>query len=155
MRFNSRPLVLGAALLVSLSGSALLAQDQSQPGPLSAATTTSPEGQGSYQGHRHAPNPHRQAKMMAKRLGLSEDQQKSLEPILADRMQQMESARADTSLAPQDRRAKMKGINQDSDARIEAVLNDTQKQQYEQMKQERRAHHHHENQQNGAPTPNS
>jgi len=30
---------------------------------------------------------------------------------------------------------------QDSNSKIEAVLNDTQKQQFEQMLQERRAHH--------------
>jgi protein CpxP len=145
--------------MAGFSGNALLAQDQSQPQNQSqAGTPSSPAmSQDSQPGeHRHTPNPHHQAKMMAKKLGLSEDQRKSLEPILADRVQQMESARADTSLAPQDKMARIKSINQDSDAKIEALLNDAQKQQYEQMKQDRREHHHHHGDQlTGSPTPNS
>jgi tRNA G26 N,N-dimethylase Trm1 len=42
----------------------------------------------------------------------------------------------------------MHGIRQESDSRIEAVLNDTQKQQYEQIKQNRKANRH---QQSAAP----
>ena len=76
---------------------------------------------------------------MAKKLGLSSDQKAKIEPILADRDQQVQSLRSNTTLAPQDRKAQMRGIMQNSDSKIEAILNDTQKQQYEQMKQERRA----------------
>jgi hypothetical protein len=36
----------------------------------------------------------------------------------------------------------MHGIRQESDSRIEALLNDTQKQQYEQIKQSRKANRH-------------
>jgi len=62
-----------------------------------------------------------------------------IEPILADRDQQVQSVRSDATLAPKDRKAKVHGIRQDSDSRIEALLNDTQKQQYEQIKQSRKA----------------
>jgi hypothetical protein len=54
----------------------------------------------------------------------------------------MQSLGADASLAPQDRRAKAMSIFEDSKNKIEAVLNDPQKQQFEQMMQDRRAHHH-------------
>jgi hypothetical protein len=76
---------------------------------------------------------------MAKQLGLTPDQQSKIEPILADRAQQIQSVRSDTTLAQKDRKAKLHGIRQDSDSKIEAVLNDTQKQQYEQIKQSRKA----------------
>jgi protein CpxP len=79
---------------------------------------------------------------MAKQLGLTPDQVSKIEPILADRDQQVQTLRADTALAPGDRKAKMHGIRQDSDSRIEAILNDTQKQQYEQIKQSRKANRH-------------
>ncbi len=76
---------------------------------------------------------------MAKKLGLSSDQKAQIEPILADRDQQMQTLRNNTSLTPQDRKAQIRSIVQGSDSKIEAILSDTQKQQYEQMKQEHRA----------------
>ena len=90
MRSFSPTLALGAILLTSFSGVSLLAQDQQQP-PAStsqAAPLTQP---------RHAPNPQRHAKKMARKLGLTPDQEARLEPILADKQQQMESAKADTT----------------------------------------------------------
>lgn len=85
-------------------------------------------------------NPNRQAKRLAKQLNLSQDQVSQIEPILADRDQQMQALRGDSSLAPADRRTKAKGIMDDSNSKIEAVLNDQQKQQYEQMLASRREH---------------
>ncbi len=149
MRHFSPSVALAAVLIAGFTGSSLPAQDQSQPagGASPAATAQAPSD---AQPH-HAPNPHRQAKKMAKKLGLTPDQRTQIEPILTDRAQQMQSARADTTLAPADMQAKIHGINEDSDKRIEAILNDTQKQQYEQMKQDRKAHRQ---QQAGAPSNN-
>jgi periplasmic protein CpxP/Spy len=76
---------------------------------------------------------------MAKKLGLTADQQAKIEPILADRDQQVQTLRANTTLAPNDRKAQLHGVIKDSDSKIEAFLNDNQKQQYEQMKQNRHA----------------
>ena len=134
MRTFFSSVALGSLLAVGLSGSALLAQDQSAP---PAASTQAPA-----QRPAHVPNPRHQAKKMAKALALTPDQVSKIEPILADRDQQVQSLRSDTTLAPSDRKAKMHGIRQDSDSRIEAILNDTQKQQYEQIKQSRKANRH-------------
>ena len=90
----------------------------------------------------HEVDPDRQAQHLGKKLGLTGDQVAQIKPILEARQQQIESLRSDSSLAQQDRRAKAQGIMQDSKTKIEAVLNDTQKQQFEQMLQERHAHHH-------------
>lgn len=147
MRVLSPSFVLSAALLVGLSGGVLLAQDQSQPADGAAPAATA---QATPAAHPHkAPNPHRQAKRMAKKLGLSPDQQSKIESILADREQQVQTARADTTLAPADRRAKIHSIQQDTESSIEANLNDTQKQQYEQIKQNRQAK---KQQQAGSPS---
>jgi Spy/CpxP family protein refolding chaperone len=140
MRDLFSSLALGTVLVVGLSGNALLAQDQSAPPAVSA--------QSPAQQPAHVPNPRHQAKKMAKELSLTPDQMSKIEPILADRDQQVQSVRSDATLAPKDRKAKVHGIRQDSDSRIEALLNDTQKQQYEQIKQSRKANRH---QQSGAP----
>ena len=134
MRTFFSSLALGSLLAAGLSGNALLAQDQSAP---PAASAQSPA-----QRPAHIPNPRHQAKKMARALGLTPDQTAKIEPILADRDQQVQSLRADTTLAPNDRKAKMHGIRQDSDNRIEALLTDTQKQRYEQIKQSRKANRH-------------
>jgi protein CpxP len=134
MRTFLSTVALGSLLAVGLSGNALLAQDQSAP---PAASTQAPA-----QRPAHVPDPRHQAKKMAKALNLTPDQVSKIEPILADRAQQVQSLRSDTTLAPGDRKAKMHGIRQDSDNRIEAILNDTQKQQYEQIKQSRKANRH-------------
>ena len=131
--------LLSLVLVSGLTGSALLAQDQAQPGP---AAPSAPSSQGASAQPHKVPNPQHQAKRMAKRLGLSSDQKAQIEPILADRDQQMQNLRNNTTLTPQDRKAQIRGIVQGSDGKIEAILNDTQKQQYEQMKQEHRARKH-------------
>ena len=143
---------LKATILLSalLSTGMLLAQapDASQAPAANAPqtkATQSAEAQGGR--HHHARNPNKQTKHLAKKLGLSKDQEAQIEPILADRQQRMESLRADGSLAPQDRRAKAQSVQQDAKSKIEAVLNDAQKQKFEQMLAERRAHHNHGQQQ--------
>ena len=147
MRTFVPSLALGTILIAGLSGSALLAQNQDQatPPPTSAQSSAAP----SAQQPAHVPNPQRQAKKMAKQLGLTPDQESKIEPILADRAQQVQSVRSDSTIAPQDRKAKIHGIRRDSDSKIEAILTDTQKQQYEQIKQSRRAN---KQQQVAAPT---
>jgi len=127
-------------LTTLLAAGTLMAQAPATPSSdtqLSAQSAPQPEAQGKH----HEMNPNKQAKHLAKELNLSSDQVAQIKPILADRKQQIDSLRADSSLAPQDRREKMRTIQQDSKSRIEAVLNDTQKQQFEQMLANRRAHH--------------
>jgi periplasmic protein CpxP/Spy len=130
MRIFFSSVALGSLLAAGLSGNALLAQDQSAPPAVSA------------QSPAHVPNPRHQAKKLAKALSLTPEQVSKIEPILADRDQQVQTLRSDATLAPSDRKLKMHGIRQDSDSRIEALLTDAQKQQYEQIKQTRKANRH-------------
>jgi protein CpxP len=131
---------IASVLMAGFSGSILLAQDQSAPPAVSSqAPAASPA---------HVPNPQHQAKRMAKELGLTPDQVSKIEPILADRDQQVQSVRSDSTLAPKDMKKRVQGIRRDSDSKIEALLNDSQKQQYEQIKQSRKVNRQ---QQAGAP----
>lgn len=129
-------LVLGALL----SAGMVLAQ---APAPNQAAPTgQAPATQGQPGNSHRNFDPNRQAVRLSKRLGLSDGQVAQIKPILAARFQQMQTLRADASLSDQDRHAKVHALMQDSNTRIEAVLNDTQKQQFEKMQAQRRSHQH-------------
>jgi Spy/CpxP family protein refolding chaperone len=86
----------------------------------------------------HTADPNRQLKMLAKKLALTGDQQSQLLPILTERDQQMAAVQSDSSLSRKDRHAKLKAIHLDSEAKLHAVLTDTQRQAYDQMEQDRR-----------------
>jgi Spy/CpxP family protein refolding chaperone len=89
--------------------------------------------------HQHRPvDPNRQLKMLSKRLNLTADQQNQVLPVLTGRQQQISSLLADNSLSPQNRHTKMRAIREDSDAKIRALLNDSQKQAYDQLLQQQR-----------------
>jgi hypothetical protein len=101
--------------------------------PQDASPAPQPEQQ-------HAVNPARAAQRLGRQLGLTQDQVAQIQPILADREQQIESIRSDSNLMPRDRRMKMRNVMQDSRNKIEALLTDPQKQQFEQMLADRRGH---------------
>lgn len=96
--------------------------------------------------HRQA-DPNQQIQFMTKKLNLTTEQQSALLPILTDRQQQIQAIRADNNLSREDRHQKMRTVMQDSRSKIEAVLNDTQKQQWQAM-QEHNRQRHEENQSN-------
>jgi periplasmic protein CpxP/Spy len=125
--------------LLTVAGGAALAQDN-------AAAPAPSQGHG--YGHRDM-NPDAQLQHLTKQLDLTAEQQTQIKPILENRDQQMKQIWQDQSLAPADRHTKVKAIQEDSKGKIEAVLNDTQKQKFEAM-QERM----HERMQGGqAPPP--
>jgi Spy/CpxP family protein refolding chaperone len=99
---------------------------------------STPTPQQSAASKRHTPSADKQAKHLAKQLGLNRDQVAQIRPILGDRNQQIEQIRSDATLAPRDRRGRMLAVQQGSTAKIEALLNDTQKQQFEQIVADRR-----------------
>ena len=97
-------------------------------------------GQGGQGHQRHRMDPDEQLQRMTQQLGLSTDQQNQIRPILVDRQQKMQALWQNQSLSQSDRRSQMMSIRQDSNAKIEAVLSDSQKQKFEAM-QERRGRH--------------
>lgn len=125
-----------AVILLGLGLSAGLAmgQDSGQ-----AQNDSAPAAQSPPPAQRRPPDPARQARRLGKQLGLSADQMSQIEPFLADRQQQLQNVRTDPTLAPRQRRAKMRSIMRKSNKKIESVLSGSQKQQYEQLLQARRA----------------
>jgi hypothetical protein len=59
-----------------------------------------------------------------------------LKPILEDESKQMKALHDDTSLAPEDKHAKMKDVRELSTDKINAVLTPDQQTKWKQMKQE-------------------
>jgi len=138
MNATKATIVLGALLSASLMFAQ--APDSSQA-PAANSAQAAPAQPG-YQ-HRHF-DPSQFAAHLGQRLGLSSDQVAQITPVLAARQQQMQTLRADTSLSEQDRHTKAHAIMQDTNSKIEAVLTDPQKQQFEQMLAQRRARHNHQ-----------
>jgi Spy/CpxP family protein refolding chaperone len=105
-------------------GMTAFAQDQS-----TAATTAPP-----MHGHGRM-NPDNQLEHLTKALNLSSDQQTQIKPILENQQSQMMQLHQDSSLSRDDKMAKAKSLHDDTTSKIEAVLNDQQKQKYEAMQQ--------------------
>jgi protein CpxP len=124
MRMKIYTLALSGLLTLGMAGGAAMAQDMSAP----------PQ-QGSGPGGRHGMDPEGQLKHLTKALDLTPDQQTQLKPILDAQHQQMEALHQDQALSREDRFAKMKALREDSKTKIEAVLNDAQKQKYEAMQE--------------------
>jgi len=99
--------------------------------------SAAPQQNGQWAG-RHQADPNKEVQHLTKKLNLTADQQNQILPVLTNRQQQMESIRNDSSLSPQDKRAKFRAVREDSDTKIRAVLNDDQKKQYDQMQQQMR-----------------
>jgi periplasmic protein CpxP/Spy len=134
MNTTKATIVLGALL----SAGIMLAQaPEGSPAPAANAPQTA---QAQPAPRHRTVDPAQQAAHLGKKLGLSSDQVAQLQPILADRQQQMQSLFADTTLTRHDRRAKAQAIQQESKGKLEAVMNDAQKQQFEQMLADRHSH---------------
>lgn len=138
-------------LSVSLLGLTLCTGLALAQAPVQDQTDNPPAGQSTPPPQRRPPNPARQARHLGKELGLSADQVNQIEPAIADRQQQLASVRSDTTLTPRQRRMKMRRIMRSSNSKIESVMSDSQKQQYEQTLQSRREARHQRMQQQQAP----
>ena len=138
MNATKATIVLGALL----SASMVLAQ---APDSNQAPAANAPQAAPAQPGNQHRNfSPQQFAAHLGQRLGLSSDQVAQITPFLAARQQKMQALRADTSISDQDRHTKAHAIMQDTNSKIESVLNDTQKQQFEQMLAQRRSHHNHQ-----------
>jgi Spy/CpxP family protein refolding chaperone len=108
-------------------------------GQTSQALQTAPAAQehGAMGGSMMGPmTPESRLKMLTEKLNLTEDQQAKLKPILEDESKQMKVLHDDTSLAPEDKHAKMKEVRELSTDKINAVLTPDQQTKWKQMRQE-------------------
>ena|ERR1035438_8807514 len=95
-------------------------------------TSAPPPKQGPSGGQHGTMDPDEQLARMTTRYSLTAEQQDQVKPILMDQQQRMQLLRLDSSLSPDEKKAKMQTIRSDSNAKIKAVLNDDQKKQFEQ-----------------------
>jgi len=114
-------LILPAALVVALAGTAAFAQqpDTNQPPPPMR--------------HHHKPSPEQEVRHLTKALNLTPDQAAKLEPILANRDQQMQAIHSNGQLTQQDARQQMKALHQSTEQQLAGVLTPDQLQQMKSM----------------------
>jgi hypothetical protein len=121
---------LSGFLLMAMAGTAAVTQTDNsaqQPPPAPRAT---PQPGGSA---RPLAQPGRQIAVLTRMLNLSPEQQKQILPILADRQQRLQAIYQDPTFSPQDRQARAQDVREDANRKIEVVLNDQQKQQFQQV----------------------
>ena len=106
------------------------------------AQTTDGQQQGHWGGGHGRMNPDAQLQHLTRALDLSADQQNQIKPILEDRQQKVQALFQDQSLSREDRHSKVQAIRSESTAKIEAVLNDQQKQKFEAMQQRMQERQH-------------
>jgi Spy/CpxP family protein refolding chaperone len=70
---------------------------------------------------------------LAQQLNLTDDQKAKVKPILEARDQKVRDLRGDTSLTPEDRRAKMKALRDDMITQMKAVLTPEQFDKWQKM----------------------
>jgi Spy/CpxP family protein refolding chaperone len=88
-------------------------------------------------GAMSALSPDQVVQRLGDKLQLTDDQKAKITPIIADRQEKLKSLQADTSERKMKKARKMKGILEDSDKKITALLTATQKKQYDELKQQR------------------
>lgn len=127
--------VFGMALCVP---AAMLAQDAAPAAPPQGTAGQQPSPGERPMRHRHPPNAHRQLHHLTKMLNLTPDQQKQMLPILQDQHKRMRSIHDNAGLSPQERRQQMRSAMMETHQKLQALMTDSQKQQFKQTMQQRR-----------------
>jgi protein CpxP len=126
----------GALILGLLPAVAAFGQDATQNATQdanSAPQADSGQSMDHHGGMRGPMSPDMELSHLTRSLSLSTDQQTQIKPILQNRQDQMMQIHSDSSMARPDKMAKMKSLDDDSNTKLEAVLNDQQKTKYEKM----------------------
>ncbi|MGA9716724.1 MAG: hypothetical protein WBQ79_00460 [Acidobacteriaceae bacterium] len=129
---------LCSLVLTGLLTTGVMLAQEAGSAPEQSAPQTEGGGMGGHHGG-HRMDADQRLAHMTKRYKLTADQQSQIKPILQDEQQQMETMRSDTSASRQDKMEKMKSMHEADSQKIEAVLNDEQKQKYEADQQKMQA----------------
>ena len=124
-------LVLVAAGLISIAAPFAAAQDSP------SNDQQAPPSQDNGMRHHGPPDPARRTQELTRQLKLTSDQQTKVQDALQSERSQMESVHQDTSLAPQDRYAKMMEIHKSTDAQIRTLLDSNQQKKWDEMQAKR------------------
>ena len=75
---------------------------------------------------------------LAKRLSLTEDQKSKILPIIVERRRKIQEVWSSSTLFVRQKQGQVRGINEDSDRRINALLTGEQQKAYAALEQERK-----------------
>lgn len=122
-------------LVLITAGLISIAAAQDTPAP--PADQQSPPA--AENGHmRHGPpDPAQRTQELTKKLNLNADQQNKVQAALDAERSQMDTVRQDSSLSPQDRRAKMMDLHKGTDAQIREILDPAQQTKWDEMQAKR------------------
>jgi hypothetical protein len=96
-----------------------------------------PQGGGDQQGRRRGmPSVEDQLKNLTEKVGLTDDQQAKIKPILEDARAQMQKVMQDDSMSREDKMAKGRTMREATNSKIREVLNDDQKKKFDDMQKE-------------------
>ena len=118
-----------SVMAVAISALSAFAVAQDDQTPASTQTQTM-----NGRGHR--------GEHMAKELGLTPDQQAQMKQHHEQQMESMKALKADTTLTPEQKHAKMKEAHAENQQFMENLLTPEQKTKWEQMKQQHPMHEH-------------
>jgi protein CpxP len=95
------------------------------------------QGGGEQQGRRRGmPSVEDQLKNLTEKVGLTDDQQAKIKPILEDSRAQMQKVMQDDSMSREDKMAKGRTLREATNSKIRDVLNDDQKKKFDDMQKE-------------------
>jgi hypothetical protein len=103
-------------------------------------TQSTPSTQQSEHGRDRGMSPAKRVERLTRQLSLTSDQQSKVQGILQQQQASMRNLRQDSSLSPQDRRAKMMDMRSTTDSQIRALLTGDQQQKWDQMQKNRQPH---------------
>ena len=90
--------------------------------------------------------------LMAKRLSLTDDQKSKILPIIVERRQKVHEVHTTSTLPPRQKMGQVRGIYEDSDKRINALLTAEQQKDYAALEHEMRAHERNRRSENATTT---
>ena len=137
MRSTLRTILFSSALCLALTPSFVLLAQDSATSP--TASSQNQGGQAMQHGMRGPMSPDQELSNLTKNLSLTSEQQTQLKPILQDRHDQLMQMHQDASISRQDKMAKMKSLDDESNSKLEAILKPEQKAKYEKMVADRKA----------------
>ena len=124
--------ILYGAIVVPMATLAQTASSGTAGGDSNAATAQAPEKERGERGEK-----------FAQELNLNADQQAALKSIRENSKQQAESIKNDSSLTPDQKKAKFKELRKSSHEQMMAKLNPDQQKKFKEMRKEHRGHWRH------------
>ena len=115
-------------LLTMMASAGVLAGEPASPPPVPTPSETVTAGRSAND----------TLNVLAKRLSLSEDQKSKILPIIMERRQKIQDVQTSSTLFLRQKMGQIRGINEDSDRRINALLTGDQQKAYTALEQERK-----------------